>query len=133
MNEPTKKTARKILTITTTVLWGLPAGYVFVAEVIMLTHAIESFGSSFPIEVLFPNFFFLAGSILVILAVIAQWGKNKTRRILGNVLFLVASLILVPIMMLAAAYGHSNYSWFVILLYPILGFLLSVLSLSFGD
>ena len=74
----------------------------------------------------------LVGAVLIILSVIAQWGKNKTRKVLGNVLFLIFSVVLVPIIMLLAAFWGPEAPLIFMLLYPIIGLVLAILSLRFS-
>ena len=120
MTEPnnTRNTTQTVLRIITTVFWGVPAVYVLVAEIFMIVRGLMgTLPFEYPIEVMLPNFVFLAGAMLLILAVIAQWGKNKTRKVLGNVLFLIISILLVPILMLGAAFAGAGGT-FIVLLYP---------------
>ena len=134
MTEPnnTRNTTQKVLRIITTVFWGVPAVYVLVAEIFMIVRGLMgTLPFEYPIEVMLPNFVFLAGAVLLILAVIAQWGKNKTRKVLGNVLFLIISILLVPILMLGAAFAGAGGT-FIVLLYPIAGLVLAILSLRFN-
>jgi hypothetical protein len=126
MKETTKKTIRKILTITTTVFWGVPALYVLVGGILMFDH-IPNFDYPLGTTILC-----LVGAVLIILSVIAQWDKNKTRKVLGNVLFLIFSVVLVPIIMLLAAFWGPKAPLIFMLLYPIIGLVLAILSLRFS-
>ena len=131
-----------VLSVCTTLLWGLPALYVIVWEFISLGRFIAHWSQySQPFSYIGADIFFLLFALLVVAAVVCVWIGNQTLKQISSVFFIILSLLLIPIVFVAVWYGafmndymgenvaHQYSSLVAILAYPLAGMLLSILLL----
>lgn len=112
MTAPAKKDL--LLSICTTLLWGLPALYVLMVEVISLCHFFSNWSKySQPFIAIEANIFFLLVALIIMSAI-----------------FFALSLLLIPISFVSASYGSFMYGSTEehVAAYPLAGMLLSILS-----
>ena len=135
-----KRTYSLVLSVCTTLLWGLPALYVIVWELISLARFIARWSQYIqPFSYIDVDIIFLLFALLVVAAVVCVWIGNQTLKQISSVFFFVLSLFLIPIMFVSARYGsfmndfmgeqvfHQYSSLVSVLAYPVAGILLSIL------
>ena len=130
-----------VLSVCTTLLWGLPALYVLVLEFISLGRFISHWSQySQPFSYIGIDLVFLLFALLVLLAVVCVWIGNRKLKLASSVFFFVLSLLLIPISLVSAWYGSFMNGWMgehvafqyssmaAIFAFPLAGILLSILS-----
>ncbi len=136
-----KRTYSIILSVCTTLLWGLPALYVLVLEFISLGRFISHWSQySQPFSYLGVDFVFLLFALLVLSAVVCVWIGNRKLKLISSVFFFALSLLLIPISFVSAWYGSFMNGWMgehvasqfsslaAVLAFPLAGMLLSILT-----
>ena len=136
-----KRTYSIILSVCTTLLWGVPALYVLVLEFISLGRFISHWSQySQPFSYLGVDFVFLLFALLVLSAVVCVWIGNRKLKLISSVFFFALSLLLIPISFVSAWYGSFMNGWMgehvasqfsslaAVLAFPLAGILLSILS-----
>lgn len=136
-----KRAYNIVLSVCTTLLWGLPALYVLVLEFISLGRFISHWSQySQPFSYIDVNLVFLLFALLVLLAVVCVWIGNRKLKLASSVFFFALSLLLIPISFVSASYGsfmnsftgeHVAFQYSsvaAILAFPLAGMLLSILS-----
>ena len=129
-----------VLSVCTTLLWGLPALYVIVWEFISLGRFIAHWSQySQPFLYIDVDIIFLLFALLVVAAVVCVWIGDRKLKKISSVFLFVLSLLLIPISFVSAWYGSFmndfmgeqvayQYSSLVsVLAYPVAGILLSIL------
>ena len=107
-----KRVYNIILSVCTTLLWGLPALYVIVYECISLGRFISRWSQhSQPFSHIDVNIIFLLCAILVVAAVVCVWFGNRKLKLASSVFFFVLSLLLIPISLVSAWYGSFMNGW----------------------
>ena len=138
-----KRVYNTVLSVCTTLLWGLPALYVsvmeFIALIIFLARAISEWSwddTDYPLMIIL----FLLVANLVLAAVVCVWIGNRKLKLASSVFFFALSLLLIPISFVSASYGsfmngftgeHVAFQYSsvaAILAFPLAGMLLSILS-----
>ena len=130
-----------VLSICTTLLWGLPALHVIVLESISIGRFVFHWSQlSQPFSYIGVNLVFLLFALLVLAAVVCVWIGNRKLRLVSSVFFFVLSLLLLPILFVSARYGSFMNGWMgehvasqysslaAVLAFPLAGMLLSILS-----
>lgn len=136
-----KRTYSIILSVCTTLLWGLPALYVLVLEFISLGRFISHWSQyNQPFSYLGVDFVFLLFALLVLSAVVCVWIGNRKLKLISSVFFFALSLLLIPISFVSAWYGSFMNGWMgehvasqfsslaAVLAFPLAGMLLSILT-----
>lgn len=129
MTAPAKKDL--ILSICTTLLWGLPALYVLMVEVISLCHFFSNWSKySQPFIAIEANILFLLVALIIMSAIVMIWTGSRKLKLASNVFFFALSLLLIPISFVSASYGSFMYGFTEehVAAYPLAGMLLSILS-----
>ena len=129
-----------VLSVCTTLLWGLPALYVIVWEFISLGRFIAHWSQySQPFLYIDVDIIFLLFALLVVAAVVCVWIGDRKLKKISSVFLFVLSLLLIPISFVSAWYGsfmnnnmgeqvaHQYSSLVSVLAYPVAGILLSIL------
>lgn len=136
-----KRVYNTVLSVCTTLLWGLPALYVLVLEFISLGRFISHWSQySQPFSYIDVNLVFLLFALLVLLSVVCVWIGNRKLKLASSVFLFALSLLLIPISFVSASYGsfmngftgeHVAFQYSsvaAILAFPLAGMLLSILS-----
>ena len=131
-----------VLSVCTTLLWGVPALYVIIMELISLGRFIAHWSQySQPFLYIDVDIIFLLFALLVVAAVVCVWVGDRKLKKISSVFLFVLSLLLIPIVFVAVWYGafmndymgenvaHQYSSLVAILAYPLAGMLLSILLL----
>ena len=101
-----------ILSVCTTLLWGLPALYVLVLEFISLGRFISHWSQySQPFSYIDVDLVFLLFALLVLLALVCVWIGNRKLKLASSVFFFALSLLLIPISLVSALYGSFMNGW----------------------
>lgn len=107
-----------VLSVCTTLLWGVPALYVIIMELISLGRFIAHWSHySQPFHYIDVDITFLLFALLVVAAVVCVWIGDRKLKKISSVFLFVLSLLLIPISLVAV----------VVLAYPVAGILLSIL------
>ena len=130
-----------VLSVCTTLLWGLPALYVLVLEFISLGRFFSHWSQySQPFSYIGVDLIFILFALLVLLAVVCVWIGNRKLKVASSVFFFALSLLLIPISLVSAWYGSFMNGWMgenvafqysslaTIFAFPLAGILLSILS-----
>lgn len=118
-----KQVIQKALAICTTLFWGIPIIYVMVQIVRFIKIG------------LIPEFdIWFIVFLLTIMAVIAQWLKNRTIKIVANAFLISISFLIFIVLLIAAAIGGWNAMsipslLLITFIYPAVGITLSVWSI----
>ena len=125
-----KRTFSFVLSVCTTLLWGVPALYVLVLEFISLDRFISHWSQySQPFSYIGIDLVFLLFALLVLLAVVCVWIGNRKLKLASSVFFFALSLLLIPISFVSAWYGSFMNGWMgENVAFPLVGMLLSILS-----
>mgnify|MGYP003370947304 CR=1 FL=1 len=127
------------LSVCTTLLWGLPALYVIVREIISLGRFISNWSLyDSPFSYIGVDLVFLLFAILVLAAIVCVWTGNRKLKLISSVFFFVLSLLLIPVSLVSTWYGSFMNGWMgeqvacsslaVVFAFPLAGMLLSILS-----
>lgn len=101
-----KRTYSIVLSVCTTLLWGLPALYVIVLESVSLALFISQWSRySHPFSYIGSDIIFLVFALLVAAAVVFVWIGNRNLKRISSVFFFSLSLLLLPILFVSAWYG----------------------------
>ena len=135
-----KRTYSIVLSVCTTLLWGVPALYVIIMELISLGRFIAHWSQySQPFLYIDVDIIFLLFALLVLAAVVCVWIGDRKLKKISSVFLFVLSLLLIPISFVSAWYGsfmnnymgeqvaHQYSSLVAVLAYPVAGMLLSIL------
>ncbi len=135
-----KRTYSIVLSVCTTLLWGVPALYVIIMELISLGRFIAHWSQySQPFLYIDVDIIFLLFALLVVAAVVCVWIGDRKLKKISSVFLFVLSLLLIPISFVSAWYGsfmnnymgeqvaHQYSSLVAVLAYPVAGMLLSIL------
>ena len=107
-----------VLPVCTTLLWGVPALYVIILELISLGRFIAHWSHySQPFHYIDVDITFLLFALLVVAAVVCVWIGDRKLKKISSVFLFVLSLLLIPISLVAVA----------VLAYPVAGMPLSIL------
>ena len=129
------------LALCNTLLWGVPALYIAVIEVISIGRFISKWSLySQPFSYIGVDIFFLFMALLVLAAVLCMWMGSRGLKLTSCVYFFALSLFLIPVSFVSASYGSFMNNWMgetvaheyssilAILAFPCAGILLSVIS-----
>lgn len=130
-----------ILSVCTTLLWGLPALCVLVLEFISLGRFISHWSEySQPFSYIGVNLVFLLFLYLVLAAVVCVWIGNRKQKLASSVFCFALSLLLIPVSYVSTWYASFMNGWMgehvvsqysslaTVLAFPLAGMLLSILS-----
>ena len=130
-----------VLSVCTTLLWGLPALYVLVLEFISLGRFFPHWSQySQPFSYIGVDLIFLLFALLVLLALVCVWIGNRKLKLASSVFFFALSLLLIPISLVSAWYGSFMNGWMgehvasqysslaAVFAFPLAGMLLSILT-----
>jgi len=130
-----------VLSVCTTLLWGIPALYVLVLEFISIGRIIFQWSEySPPFSYICVNLVFPLFALLVLAAVVCGSIGNMKLKLISSVFFFALSLLLIPISFVSAWYGSFMNGWMgenvafqysslaAIFAFPLAGMLLSILT-----